>query len=66
MLEKFGDIYYKKDDHWEIQDDDFEQIVSNRGSNYYLYIGINNEIKDANNIKFVFNIRIIKYEYNLK
>ena len=66
LLEKFGDIYYKKDDHWEIQDDDFEQIVSNRGSNYYLYIGVNNEIKDASNIKFVFNIRGIKYEYILK
>ena len=66
LLKQFGDIYYLKDNVWKIQDSSFEYITSKKGSNNYNYIGIDKDIKDSKSIKFVFNIRGIKYEYILK
>ena len=63
---KADDIYYLKDNVWKIQDSSFEYITSKKGSNNYNYIGIDKDIKDSKSIKFVFNIRGIKYEYILK
>ena len=66
LLNNFGDIYYKKDNEWKIQSEGFEQIISKKGKDMYCYIGIDEEIKEAESIKFIFNIRGIKYEYLLK
>ena len=66
LLKQFGDIYYLKDNVWKIQDSSFEYITSKKGSNNYNYIGIDKDIKDSKSVKFVFNIRGIKYEYILK
>ena len=66
LLVQFGDIYYLKDGMWQIQDDFFEKITSKKTNSKYVYIGINNNIKDSDSIKFVFNIRGLKYEYILK
>ena len=66
LLEKFGSIYYKVNNEWKIQNENFEQIISNKKLDKYIYIGVNQEIKNAKNIKFVFNIRGTKYEYLIK
>ena len=44
----------------------FEQINSKRVDLKEEYIGINSNIKNAEYIKFVFDIRDYKYEYILK
>ena len=66
LLDSFGDLYYKIDGKWNIQYDGFEEIVSKKGKNIYNYIGVNSAVKNAQNIKFVFNIRGLKYEYTIK
>lgn len=66
LLSEFGDIYYYKNGEWKVQDDKFEKIISNKGSNYYSYIGVDSDIKNSEKLKLVFNIRGIKYEYELK
>lgn len=66
LLKDYGDIYYKKGNEWKIQSDGFEQINLKRGTSNYVYIGIDKNIENSESIKFVFNIRGIKYEYLLK
>lgn len=63
----FGTIYYKIGDKWYYQGSKFEQLTSkktNNGNN--IYIAVNEDILNANSIKFAFNIRDSKYEYMLK
>ncbi len=67
LLEGFGSIQYKINDSWIVQSDNFEEIKSskaNMGNN--IYIGVNSEVMNATNIKFVFNIRGSRYEYTIK
>lgn len=67
LLSTFGEIKYKIDDKWYIQSTDFEEIKSNKTKeNGNIYIGINSNIYNASEIKFVFNIRGKIKEYILK
>lgn len=67
LLNKFGDIEYKIGDKWYTQVSNFEEIKSTRKKeNNVAYIGVNSAMKDATNIKFVFNIRGNYYEYIIK
>lgn len=66
LLSSFGSIVYKKGDKvYTINS--FEEIKSKKVSNKNnIYVGINQNILDAESIKIVFNIRDYKYEYILK
>lgn len=67
LLNKFGDIEYKIGDKWYTQSSNFEEIISTKKKEENIeYIGVNSDIKDATNIKIVFNIRGSKYEYVIK
>ena len=67
LLDKFGTIYYKIGDVWNTQNTGFEQIKSKKASESNIeYIGIDSIIKNAEEIKLVFNIRDYRYEYILK
>ena len=66
LLDNFGDLYYKINGEWNVQSDNFEQITSKKGENFYTYIGVNIDVKNAESIKFVFDIRGLKYEYTIK
>lgn len=67
FFEKFAHIYYQIDGEWYYQNDNFEEINSNKmtpGNN--IYIGINSDVINATSIKLVFNVRGSRYEYLLK
>ena len=67
LLSKFGYISYKIGDKWYNQRTNFEQITSKKVDLINEeYIGINSQIKEAEIIKIIFNIRGSKYEYILK
>jgi len=67
LLSKFGYISYNINNSWYTQRGNFEQITSKKTSTDNVeYIGINSEIKQAEFIKIVFDIRGSKYEYVLK
>lgn len=67
FFSRFGSISYKKNDTWYTQKGNFEELKSSKASvNNNIYIGIKSDIMDADEIKFVFNIRDSKYEYLLK
>lgn len=64
---KFGSINYKIYNVWYTQKSGFEEIKSlksNKKNEYY--IGINPNIKDADEIYLMFNIRGCEYKYILK
>lgn len=66
FLSKFGSISYKIGDTW-YNFSKFEEIKSKRVSfKNKIYVGINENILNAESIKFVFNVRDSKYEYVLK
>ena len=67
FFSKFGSIYYNINGTWYSQKGNFEEIKSsksNTGNN--VYIGINSNIINAEEIKFVFDIRGSIYQYVLK
>lgn len=67
FIEKFGTIEYIYNNETYKETNDFNQIIStiNKEDNIY-YIEVNKEIKDASEIKFIFNMRNNKYEYILR
>lgn len=67
FFSKFGSIYYKTNETWNIQRSAFEEIKSSKLSQKNIsYIGINCNIINSDNIKLVFDIRNSKYEYIIK
>ena len=67
FFSRFGSIYYNINNTWYSQKGNFEELKSNKvNTNNNVYIGINSDIKNAESIKLVFNIRNSKYEYLLK
>jgi len=67
IFSRFGSIYYKLNDKWYYQNNNFEELKSNKVDNKNnVYIGINSNIMNSEEIKLVFNIRNSKYEYVLK
>lgn len=67
LLSTFGEIKYKIEGKWYTQNTYFEEIKSNKSKeNNNIYIGINANISNASEIKFVFNIRGKIKEYMLK
>ena len=66
LLNSFGDLYYKINGEWIVQSEGFEQIVSKKNKDYNTYIAVNKDVKEAENIKFIFKIRGLKYEYTIK
>lgn len=65
LFNTFGSIEYMNKNK-EYQYDGFELIESVKVSDKNIYIGINEAIMNADNVKMVFNIRGIKYEYILR
>lgn len=67
LFSKYGTISYKIGDNWYSQNKNFENIKSSKtNDNSTTYIGVNSEIRNAENIKLVFNVRNAEYEYTLK
>lgn len=67
FFERFGEIQYKIGETWHSQVNGFEDIKSTKTSDKNnIYIGIKYDIMSATDIKLVFNIRGLKYEYLLK
>lgn len=63
----FGKIYYESVGLTDIQSYGFEQIKSKKTNNgNKIYIGVNEKIINAENIKLLFIIRGIVYEYELR
>lgn len=66
LLSKFGVLEYKISDKW-YTNYKFEEIKSKKvNSKTDVYIGVNSNVLNAESIKFVFNVRGLKYEYLLK
>lgn len=66
LLSKFGMISYKINDTW-YNLYKFEEIKSKKVSiKNDVYIGVNSDIVNADAIKFVFDVRGLKYEYIIK
>ncbi len=67
FLSSFGYISYKIGDKWYNQESNFEQIKSKKSSEANTaYIGVISDIKSADEIKIIFNLRNSHYEYILK
>lgn len=66
FFSNFAILQYKKGGIWYSQTGKFELLKSTRIKNNSIYIGINSEIENAEEIKIVFNLRNSKYEYILK
>ena len=66
LLTTFGYIEYKLKDEVKIQKD-IEHIVANKlVEKNVVYLGVNKEIKDAEEVNIVFNVRGKKYIYKVK
>ena len=67
FFNKFGMIYYNIGGEWKIQKNRFEKLSPLKIiSPDSVYIGVNSEILQADQIKLVFNVRGFKCEYLLK
>ena len=67
LLTTYGKIEYKINDVIKYQKYNIENIVSLKGSkNGIIYLGVNNEIENATEVSFVFNLRGRKYYYKVK
>ena len=67
LLTTFGKIEYKVGDIIKYQRYDIEKIVSSKKQEKnIIYLGVNSEIKKAEEVYFVFNLRGIKYRYRVK
>lgn len=67
FFSRFGTVYYKNGGSWYNQRIKFEELRSKKTNNKNnIYIGVNSDIKKAESIKIVFDIRNSRYEYVLK
>ncbi|MDO4963430.1 MAG: hypothetical protein Q4E75_04995 [bacterium] len=67
LLSYFGYIYYCKNEICYKQESGFEELKSNKKNSKNIeYIGINSDVFNSDNIKFIFDIRGLKYEYIIK
>ena len=64
---KFGYIEYKLSNEWYIQSANFEELKSTKTSDKNnVYIGVKQDIVNADEINLIFNIRGSKYKYQIK
>ena len=59
LLSRFGILIYDG----KIQSKNFENIKSTKKNTGYIYIGVNKDIMNSENIKLMFNIRNVNIEY---
>ena len=62
LFSRFGSIKYGDN----VQNSNFEEILSTKKNTGYIYIGVNKDIINTNNIKLIFNIRNTSIEYTLR
>lgn len=67
LLTSFGKIEYKIGDKTKYQRYNIEKIVSSKKQEKnIMYLGVNSEIKKADEVYFEFNLRDVKYRYKVK
>lgn len=66
FLNTFGTVNYKIGDNWLSQKMNTERVKPKNGKDSAIYIEVPNELKNATEINFTFNIRNLTYKYILK
>ncbi len=66
FLNAFGTINYKINDSWYSHKIDSKNIKPETGTDNYYYIEVNQDVKNASEIYFTFNVRDYNYKYILK
>ena len=59
---RFGMLLYNE----KYQKNKFENIVSKKSNTGYIYIGVNSEVLNSNNVRLLFSIRGTSIEYQLR